>query len=59
MATQKQIELFTKLTADKDFGQQDVNSLKTQFENLPDKSASKWIEKALALPDKGEVAPPF
>ena len=59
MASQKQIDLFNQLAADKDFGDKDVEKLKAQFVGLNTKSASAWIEKAMELPDSGYVPPSF
>jgi hypothetical protein len=60
MATAKQIELFNKLTGDKEFpAGTDLANLREQFAGVNDKSASDWIEKALALPDAGLVPPAF
>lgn len=65
MASAKQIELFNRLTNDRDFGQQNIESLRTQFAGLTQTSASAWIEKALELPKVPEgdeppvVPPPF
>lgn len=60
MASQKQIEFFANLTDQKQFPEgTDVANLRQQFANVPDKSASQWIEKAMKLPEKGEVPPPF
>lgn len=60
MATEKQQELFNRLADERDFGEGvDTSALKLQFNSLPDKSASAWIEKALSKPEKGDVPPPF
>lgn len=59
MATEAQIEFFNKLTTERDFGRQDIEKLRAQFANLPDKSASAWIERSLELPEADAVAPPF
>jgi hypothetical protein len=60
MATEKQIDFFKQLTTDKQFPDgTDIDGLRAKFANVPDKSASDWIEKAMTLPDKGEVPPPF
>lgn len=59
MATESQKAFFKNLTNDRDFGTSDINVLLREFDNLSDKSASKWIERALELPEKGEVKPTF
>lgn len=59
MATEKQVELFNRLADERDLGVSDVGTVKEQFANLDDKSASSWIEKALEKPEKGHTAPPF
>lgn len=47
--TPRQVELFHKLTTDRDFGEKDVEGLKSQFNSLTVKSASEWIDKAMTL----------
>jgi hypothetical protein len=61
MASDKQKELFNKLADEKQFpdGSPDAETLKSQFASVDTGSASAWIEKALALPAKGETPPPF
>lgn len=59
MATAAQIKFFENLTSDRDFGDKDIIALRQQFAAIPDASASAWIDKAMALPRKGEVPPPF
>lgn len=59
MATAKQVELFTKLTQDRDFGALDVAQVKLQFESLTDANASAWIERALELPKRDTSGVPF
>lgn len=64
MATERQIELFRKLTQDRDFRGFDVNILREQFAGVSDRSASEWIEKALTRPkiadeDQPATPPPF
>lgn len=52
----KQIELFEKLTREKQFPQgSDLAALIQQFKGLDSASGSDWIEKGLGLPDLGEV----
>lgn len=56
MATAKQIELFRKLTEDRDFGPTaNAQQLRDQFATLTDRNASAWIERALDLPKKGDA----
>lgn len=51
MATAKQIELFRKLTQDRQFpANTNLPALRDQFGELSDTNASGWIEKALELP---------
>lgn len=63
--TPRQVELFHKLTTDRDFGQRNPETLKSQFSTLTVKSASAWIDKAMALPKVAddtegvEIAPDF
>ena len=53
MATAKQIELFRKLTEDRDFGPEaQINELRSTFGTLTDRNASAWIERALDLPKR-------
>jgi hypothetical protein len=65
MASPKQIELFRKLTEDRDFGGHDTGALRTQFGSLTDSNASQWIERALERPKVADgeagpqIAPPF
>ena len=54
MATAKQVELFRKLTEDRDFSGQDVSGLRERFATLTDRNASQWIERALDLPKRTE-----
>lgn len=54
MVTEAQINFFQKLLEEKDFGQADLGSLAGQFATLNKKSASVWIEKAMALPKRDE-----
>lgn len=65
MVSAKQIELFNRLTEDRDFNGHNVNDLRVKFQGLTQKSASAWIEKALERPKLPEgdepavVPPPF
>jgi hypothetical protein len=69
MATPSQIGFFQKLTEEREMtgpkGKQlDVKELQEQFAELNDKSASAWIEAALAKPKRDDsqdpiTAPPF
>ena len=60
MASDKQKELFAKLLGEKQLPEgQTAENLTAQFNGLSTGSASEWIEKALTLPDKGAVPPPF
>lgn len=57
LVSDKQKELFAKLTREKQFAANtDLAALNTQFAGLDSASGSDWIEKALGLPDLGEVA---
>jgi hypothetical protein len=50
------VELFEKLTREKQFAAGvDTAALITQFKQLDSASGSDWIEKALGMPDLGEV----
>lgn len=63
--TPRQVELFHKLTTDRDFGERDVDGLKSTFTTLTVKAASEWIDRAMTLQklsentDGTEVAPDF
>lgn len=59
MATAKQVELFTRLTTDRDFGDKDVDQLRATFAGLSDSNASAWIERALELPKRDDSGKPF
>jgi hypothetical protein len=61
MASEKQQDFFATLVSERKFpeGSPDSETLTAQFAPLPEKSASEWIEKALTLPIKDAVAPPF
>lgn len=65
MASSKQIDFFANLLDEKQFPPgTDIEQLRSQFAGLDKGNGSKWIEKALKLPDKGEeqhddVPPPF
>lgn len=55
MASSKQIQFFDNLLDEKQFPPgTDISALRTQFAGLDKSNGSKWIEKAMALPDKGE-----
>ena len=55
MASEKQTELFKRLTEQRSFpSEQNVDSLVERFRSLSDKEASRWIERALELPEKGD-----
>ena len=62
MASAKQVELFRKLTTDRQFPPGTaVETLRAQFADLSDRNASGWIERALELPrrdDSGEESVP-
>lgn len=58
MVTQAQIDFFQKLLEEKDFGDKNAAELLTQFQTLNKKSASVWIEKAMALPKRDESNDP-
>ena len=60
MASPKQIELFRRLSDDRDLGPiGDMPKLRDQFGALTDKNASAWIERALDRPKRadGDQAP--
>lgn len=66
--TERQVEFFHKLTTDRDFGEQNVENLRTQFAGLAPAAASAWIDKAMTLPrassapggeDGATTPPPF
>jgi hypothetical protein len=60
MATEAQQKFFQNLTEQREFpAGSDTTALREQFAGLDDGSASKWIEAALELPERGEVAPPW
>lgn len=66
MASPAQIDFFRKLTEDRDLGvsNADLPALRQQFEQLNDKNASTWIERALNRPKRAEgdtetIPPPF
>lgn len=67
MASPKQIELFRRLTEDRDLGDvAQMPALREQFGSLTDRNASVWIERGLEKPrrsdaeqDAASVAPPF
>lgn len=66
MASDKQKELFEKLLSEKQFPPTmsdgspfNADTLRAKFAELDTGSGSEWIEKALALPDKGSTPPPF
>lgn len=61
MASDKQTELFHRLIEDKQFpqGTPEPQVLKDQFSRTSQSEASAWIEKALALPDKGDSGQPI
>lgn len=56
MVSPEQIELFEKLTREKQFpAGSDLTALIEQYKTLDSGSGSDWIEKALGLTDLGEV----
>lgn len=59
MATEKQIELFNRLVGQKNFGTSNVQQLMSTFPTLADKTASRWIERALELPDADDDDSPI
>lgn len=60
MATEAQRVFFNRLLTDREFpAGSDLDKLRADFANVPDKSASAWIERALTFPERGEVPPPF
>jgi hypothetical protein len=58
MATDKQNELFDRLTTRKNFGSADTAALRAKFHDLSDAEASRWIERALTLPDGEDSGAP-
>jgi hypothetical protein len=63
-ASNKQIELFSRLIEDRDFGDKDTAILLTKFKEVSQASASQWIERALELPKRDtsgdpSTPPPF
>lgn len=60
MATAKQVAFFDELLKDKEFPPAvNKEQLRQQFPSISDKSASAWIEKALALPKRDDSNDPF
>lgn len=64
-ATPRQVELFDRLTTDREFpAGTDIDELQRQFAKLDSRSASAWIDKAMKLPklatdgDTREIVPP-
>jgi len=62
VASKAQSEFFDKLLNERDFGDKNVAELSEKFSNLNDRSASDWIQSALALPKRdgstGNTEPP-
>ncbi len=55
MATSKQIDLFNRLVGERQLPPEvQREDLKYKFAQLPDRTASAWIERILALPQVGE-----
>lgn len=50
MATEAQITFFDQLLDEKDFGDKDRKALAKDFADLNIRSASAWIDRAMALP---------
>jgi hypothetical protein len=48
--TDRQVELFHKLTTDRDFGDADPDALRSTFATLTPAAASKWIDRAMSKP---------
>lgn len=60
MPSEAQQELFKRLTEQRTFPEgTDTAAAIEQFATLDGANASKWIEKALELPERGIVPPPF
>lgn len=61
MASEKQIVLFKELTERKTFPEgTNVENLRNEFASLPQAEASRWIERAMELPngeDSGKPVP--
>jgi hypothetical protein len=55
MASPKQIELFRRLTEDRDLGPlAAMPALREKFSNLTDRNCSAWIERALERPKRDD-----
>lgn len=55
MASPKQIELFRRLTEDRDLGPlAEMPALRERFGALTDRNCSAWIERALDKPKRGD-----
>jgi hypothetical protein len=50
-----QVRFFEQLLGEKDFGTANTQQLHDQFVSLDKRSASGWIEKAMALPKSAEL----
>jgi hypothetical protein len=63
MATPSQIDFFRKLSEEKDIQVNgkpaDPKGLQEEFAELNDKSASAWIERAIALPKRDDSDDPI
>ena len=60
MVSDAQIKFFAKLLEEKDFGPKaDTDKLRKEFSELNSKSASLWIEKAIALPKRDDSTDPI
>jgi hypothetical protein len=59
MVSDAQKAFFKKLLEEKDFGDKNIAELEGQFAQLNKKSASVWIEKAMALPKRDESNDPI
>ena len=60
MPSDKQVELFSRMIReDKQLPPgQDANALIEKFKGLSTKEGSRWIERALELPDQGDSGEP-
>lgn len=59
MASEKQITAFTNVADRATFPPgTDLSALKVKFASLPVPEASRWLERALALPQDGDSGAP-
>lgn len=59
MASEKQQELFARLIERRTFPEGfDAETARAEFANLSQPEASRWIERALELPESGDSGKP-